>query len=153
MPLPAAPVRMPGVVITNHEFEVPLDHANPAGEQITVFGRELAATENAGREDLPWLVYLQGGPGRQSPRPVSRKTGWIDRALREYRVFLLDQRGTGRSTPASRLTLAARGDARAQATYLTHFRADSIVADAELIRRRLTGGRPWSVLGQSFGGF
>ena len=144
---------MPGVVITNHEFEVPLDHANPAGEQITVFGRELAATENAGREDLPWLVYLQGGPGRQSPRPVSRKTGWIDRALREYRVFLLDQRGTGRSTPASRLTLAARGDARAQATYLTHFRADSIVADAELIRRRLTGGRPWSVLGQSFGGF
>ena len=25
--------------------------------------------------------------------------------------------------------------------------------DAELIRRELTGGAPWSVLGQSFGGF
>ncbi len=27
------------------------------------------------------------------------------------------------------------------------------MADAELIRRQLTGGEPWSVLGQSFGGF
>jgi pimeloyl-ACP methyl ester carboxylesterase len=33
------------------------------------------------------------------------------------------------------------------------FRADSIVRDAELIRHELTGGEPWSVLGQSFGGF
>ena len=41
----------------------------------------------------------------------------------------------------------------AQADYLAHFRADSIVADAELIRPRVTGGGPWAVLGQSFGGF
>ena len=27
------------------------------------------------------------------------------------------------------------------------------MADAELIRKKVTGGRPWSVLGQSFGGF
>src|SRR5213078_627921 len=46
--------------------------------------------------------------------------------------------------------LAAAGP-QAQASYLTHFRADSIVLDAELIRRELTG-EPWSVLGQSFGG-
>src|SRR5580692_4454356 len=151
--LPTTPVHLPGVVVTNHYFEVPLDHAHPDGEQITVFARELVALEHASREDLPWLIYLQGGPGRQSPRPASRKTGWIDRALRDYRVLLLDQRGTGRSTPASRLTLAARGSAKEQARYLTHFRADSIVADAELIRPRLTGGKPWSVLGQSFGGF
>jgi pimeloyl-ACP methyl ester carboxylesterase len=144
---------MPGVVVTNHEFEVPLDHAQPDGEQITVFARELAAVEHAGREDLPWLLYLQGGPGRQSPRPVSRKTGWIDRALKDYRLLLLDQRGTGRSTPANRLTLSARGSAKEQARFLTNFRADSIVADAELIRLRLAGGKPWSVLGQSFGGF
>ena len=39
-----------------------------------------------------------------------------------------------------------------QAEYLTHFRADSIVRDAELIRREL-GVERWSVLGQSFGGF
>jgi pimeloyl-ACP methyl ester carboxylesterase len=35
-----------------------------------------------------------------------------------------------------------------------HFRADSIVRDAELIRRELIGKEePWSVLGQSYGGF
>ena len=39
-----------------------------------------------------------------------------------------------------------------QAEYLTHFRADAIVRDAEHIRRAL-GVERWSVLGQSFGGF
>jgi hypothetical protein len=40
------------------------------------------------------------------------------------------------------------------AHYLTHFRADAIVQDAEWIRRELLGeGVRWSVLGQSFGGF
>ena len=69
---------------------------------------------------------------------------------RDYRVLLLDQRGTGRSTPVGR---TIPGDtAEAQAAYLTHFRADSIVRDAEAIRRELGVDR-WSVLGQSFGGF
>ncbi len=58
-----------------------------------------------------------------------------------------------RSSPVTWRTLAARGGAQAQAEYLAHFRADAIVADAELIRRELTGGDRWSVLGQSFGGF
>ena len=144
---------MPGADFTDHRFSLPLDHAVPDGEQITVFAREMVAVEHSHRDDLPWLLYLQGGPGRPSPRPVSRQVGWLDRALKEYRVLLLDQRGTGRSTPATRLTLARRGSAKEQAQYLTHFRADSIVADAELIRHRLIGGKPWSVLGQSFGGF
>ena len=42
--------------------------------------------------------------------------------------------------------------AQDQAEYLTHFRADSIVRDAEAIRQEL-GVEKWSVLGQSFGGF
>ncbi len=68
-------------------------------------------------------------------------------------MLLLDQRGTGRSSPVNRRTLAAYATARDQAAYLAHFRADSIVRDAELVRQQVTGGRPWSVLGQSFGGF
>ncbi|WP_225228217.1 alpha/beta fold hydrolase, partial [Oerskovia rustica] len=48
---------------------------------------------------------------------------------------------------------AARGDAAAQAEHLSHFRADSIVADAEHLRRTLFGGRRWESLGQSYGGF
>ncbi|SOB81800.1 alpha/beta fold hydrolase [Streptomyces sp. 1331.2] len=144
--------RLPGIVTTDHVFQVPLDHAAPQGEQIEVYAREVVA---AGRErdDLPWLVFLQGGPGGKAARPLGRDA-WLERALDDYRVLLLDQRGTGRSTPATRQTLARRGGPQQQADYLAHFRADSIVRDAELIRTRLLGAdRRWSVLGQSFGGF
>ena len=100
----------------------------------------------------PGCSSCRAGQAWPSPRPSGRES-WLDRALYDYRVLLLDQRGTGRSSPANRRTLAALGTPEKQADYLTHFRADSIVADAELIRKRLAGGRPWSVLGQSFGGF
>jgi pimeloyl-ACP methyl ester carboxylesterase len=144
--------RQPGTVISDHTFSVPLDHDIPDGEHIEVYAREVVA---AGRQqdDLPWLLYLQGGPGGRSPRPLGRDS-WLARALDDHRVLLLDQRGTGRSTPATRQTLPARGDAASQALYLTHFRADAIVRDCEVVRRELLGedGR-WSVLGQSFGGF
>ena len=146
-----ASYRQPGTVLTDHVFAVPLDHGWPGGEQVEVFAREVVAADKAGA-DLPWLLFLQGGPGFASPRPEGRDS-WLDRALDDYRVLLLDQRGTGRSTPATRQTLARLSSPEAQAGYLTHFRADSIVLDAELIRRELTGGAPWSVLGQSFGGF
>jgi pimeloyl-ACP methyl ester carboxylesterase len=143
--------RQPGTVLTDHVFAVPLDHGQPDGEQIEVFAREVVAAGKA-EADLPWLVFLQGGPGFGAQRPVGRES-WLDRALNDFRVLLLDQRGTGRSSPANRNTLARLGSAKAQADYLAHFRADSIVLDAELIRRELAGDTPWSVLGQSFGGF
>ncbi|MBI0301127.1 alpha/beta fold hydrolase [Streptomyces sp. PRKS01-29] len=157
--IPAGPgavttVRQPELLLTDYHFDVPLDHKAPEGELIRLYAREVvAAGKSAGeRERLPWLVYLQGGPGCGADRPVGR-SGWLDRALDEYRVLLLDQRGTGRSTPANRQTLPLRGGPAEQADYLSHFRADAIVRDCELIRRRLIGDRPWTVLGQSFGGF
>jgi pimeloyl-ACP methyl ester carboxylesterase len=143
--------RQPGTLLTDRTFSVPLDHSRPDGEHIEIFAREVVATGDSAA-DLPWLVFLQGGPGFGAQRPVGREA-WLDRALRDFRVLLLDQRGTGRSTPANRLTLAKLADPHAQASYLAHFRADAIVADAELIRKQVTGGAPWSVLGQSFGGF
>jgi pimeloyl-ACP methyl ester carboxylesterase len=145
--------RHPGTVLTDHMFLVPLDHARPEGDQIEVFGREVVAASTADRADkLPWLVFLQGGPGMAAGRPIGRET-WLDRALDDYRVLLLDQRGTGRSSRITARSLAPLGSGRAQAEYLALFRADSIVLDAELIRRELAGEQPWSVLGQSFGGF
>jgi pimeloyl-ACP methyl ester carboxylesterase len=135
------------LLLTEHEFSVPLDHARPDGERITVFAREVA--ERDGRE-RPFLVYLQGGPGFEAPRPTRHPTGpgWLDRALREFRVLMLDQRGTGRSTPLGALAGLPPAE---QADRLSHFRADAIVRDAEWIRRELGVAR-WSVLGQSFGG-
>jgi hypothetical protein len=32
-------LRIPGLVMTEHEFAVPLDHAQPDGERISVFAR------------------------------------------------------------------------------------------------------------------
>ena len=143
----ASTYRVQGAILTERDHVVPLDHARPDTETITVFTREVAAPDGT---DRPYLVFLQGGPGFEATRPTSPPIGWIKRAIQEYRVLLLDQRGTGRSTPVGP---NIPGDtAEAQAAYLTHFRADSIVRDAEWIRQELDVDR-WSVLGQSFGGF
>ena len=138
--------RVPGAVLTERDHRVPLDHAAPDGEQITVFTREVAAPD---RLDRPYLLFLQGGPGFEATRPTAPPTGWMKRAIADYRVLLIDQRGTGRSTPVDDIP----GETpEAQAAYLAHFRADGIVRDSELIREQLGVDR-WSVLGQSFGGF
>ncbi|PKW17741.1 alpha/beta fold hydrolase [Saccharopolyspora spinosa] len=146
----AVTYRRPGLVARDHVFQVPLRHDEPAAGQIEVFGREVVAPGNEDRA-LPWLVYFQGGPGGKAERPLST-SAWLRRALQDYRVLLLDQRGTGRSTPANRQTLAGLSAAE-QAEHLALLRADSIVRDAEVLRKRLIGDEPWSVLGQSFGGF
>ncbi|MFD6431697.1 alpha/beta fold hydrolase [Streptomyces venezuelae] len=143
--------RQPGVVLADRRFSVPLDHDDPTGERIEIFARE-AVSASRGGADRPWLVYLQGGPGFGATR-FSGAESWLGRALQDYRVLLVDQRGTGSSTPANRQTLPLRGGPREQADYLAHFRADSIVRDCEAIRPEVTGGAPWTVLGQSFGGF
>lgn len=140
-----------GMHTTEHHLTVPLDHARPDGETITVFAREIVSAEHEDASALPWLLFLQGGPGGKSPRPGSL-SGWMAEAAKDFRILLLDQRGTGLSTPANRQTLPLRGDAAAQAAYLTHFRADSIVRDAEVLRESL-GIERWSTFGQSYGGF
>jgi pimeloyl-ACP methyl ester carboxylesterase len=146
----AVTVHTRGLVLTEHEFDVPLDHSAPDGERLVVFAREVVDPDG---RDRPFLVFLQGGPGFEAPRPTRHPSspGWLDRALREFRVLMLDQRGTGRSTPFGRAALSDRTPAE-QAAYLTHFRADAIVRDAEHVREAL-GVERWSVLGQSFGGF
>jgi pimeloyl-ACP methyl ester carboxylesterase len=79
-------------------------------------------------------------------------SGWIKRMTQEFRVLLLDQRGTGLSTPVTVQSLS-RLKPREQADYLKHFRTDNIIRDAETIRRKLIGDRKWTTLGQSYGGF
>lgn len=39
---------------------------------------------------LPYLLYLQGGPGFESPRPTGAG-GWLSKACEENRVILMDQ--------------------------------------------------------------
>ena len=69
-----------GLRLTEHEFSVPLDHAEPGGERITVFARAVADPDGG---DRPWLVFLQGGPGYEAPR--HRRAGRIQRRFRGRR--------------------------------------------------------------------
>ena len=139
-----------GMIIADHNFLVPLDYENEGGKKISIFAREILKEEHENNQ-LPYLVFFQGGPGYESPRPITN-SGWIKRATEEYRVLLLDQRGTGLSTPVSAQSLSGMTD-KSMANYLTLFRADNIVKDAEQIRKNLIDNNKWSVLGQSFGGF
>ncbi|WP_353113751.1 alpha/beta fold hydrolase [Microbacterium sp.] len=142
--------RMQDLTVTEHRLAVPLVWDDDADQRtIEVFAAVIA---REGGEHLPYLVFLQGGPGFEAPRAFHSPSApyWLDTALSEYRVVMLDQRGTGRSTPVGEDLLA--GGSAAAAEYLTHLRADSIVRDAEALRASLDVPR-WNLLGQSFGGF
>jgi pimeloyl-ACP methyl ester carboxylesterase len=147
---------------------VPRDYSNPSAGHIQLFARSAlkaekpadyssTSTPDPKKTQLPWLVYLQGGPGFEcrSPQNVSWTQTILDKG---YQVLMLDQRGTGLSTAISQSSLQLRGDEKVQAEYMKSFRADSIVRDCEAIRKALTAEYPedkkkWSIMGQSFGGF
>lgn len=134
------------VFFTDRTFAVPLDHAAPSSlATLSVFVREVVGR---GGPDAPTLVFLQGGPGMRSPRMIRNvgSVSWLGRALEDFRVLLVDQRGTGRSFPVTRDPQWQRAD------FVANFGADSIVRDLEIVRSELEIEK-WSVLGQSFGGF
>ena len=151
---------LPGMTVLDHRLTVPLDHSGlldgfPAAvraalpREITVFAREFVRD---GHEDAPRMVFFQGGPGSagQRPAPIG---GWESHVLDSHRLVVVDERGTGQSHALDAARVTAVGDAETQAAYLSCFRADSIVDDAEALRRALQGDEPWTALGQSFGGF
>jgi proline iminopeptidase len=150
-PVISAEYTIPGLHVREHEVAVPLDWDSPDGETITVFARELVAAHRR-HEDLPLMVHLQGGPGGKGPRPVDA-SGWIGALLERYRLVLLDQRGTGRSSRIDGARIAAFASGEAGAEFLARFRADSIVRDAEHLRATDFGGRRWASIGQSYGGW
>ena len=140
------------MVVIPHRIEVPVDWNEPSGPKISVFAREVVAAEHAADAKRPAIVWFQGGPGFEFAHPDQRG-GWLEQLLTRYRVVLLDQRGTGLSTPLEARALPfAKPEALAE--YLSNFRADSIVRDADRMRSTLYGeDANWYVFGQSFGGF
>lgn len=153
-----------GLFVQEGSIPVPLDwaHAEPgswtpeknSGDPvISCFYRTICAPEHI-HDDLPLLVYLQGGPGSAGPRPLGPTgDGWIAEAIKHFRIVLPDQRGTGRSSAIDSHTMCALAHPHDQAAYLKHFLADSIVRDVEHLRRTVFGARSWVTLGQSYGGF
>lgn len=175
---------VPGLYVEDHSIDVPLDWrglepmllavgstmrrgAMPAPiagapESIKLFYRVVCAPDRI-NDDLPLLLFLQGGPGGESPRPLSPTSdGWIEEAVKHFRVVLPDQRGTGRSSCVDGRTIKALGErataagsdaTRSQADFLKRHLASSIVRDFEYLRLVGFGGKPWVTLGQSYGGF
>lgn len=134
--------------------EVPLDHFGDAPGTIEVYARVIGQKDGG---DKPYLLYLQGGPGMEAFRPTKNSPTWLSEALKTHRVVMLDQRGTGLSSPIGWVDGRFVGtggaqDPQAVAQHMGFYRADSIVEDAEAVRRAL-GAQTWSILGQSFGGF
>lgn len=142
--------RLQDLRIDDHTLTVPLVWSDP--DDARTIDIHAAVVTRQGGDHLPYLVFLQGGPGHEAVRAFHAPSSpsWLDAALAHYRVVLLDQRGTGLSTPIGDDDLAR--DPAELAEYITHLRADAIVRDAEAVRAEL-GAATWSVLGQSFGGF
>ncbi|MEE8758695.1 MAG: alpha/beta fold hydrolase [Bifidobacterium sp.] len=150
---------VPGLCVEDHSIPVPLDWTGKVpgegfdGATISLFYRVVCAPEHV-HDDLPLLIFLQGGPGAGSPRPLNPDSdGWIREAIRHFRIILPDQRGTGRSSRVDSHSMASIGSARGQADFLKRFLADSIVRDFEHLRRTEFHGEKWTSLGQSYGGF
>ena len=102
--------------------------------------------------DRPYLVFLQGGPGFEATRPTRPPPpGLAGARAADYRVLLLDQRGTGRSTPVGAACPGARPQEQADVPDALPRRLDRARRRAD--PRSELGVERWSVLGQSFGGF
>ena len=160
------------IKVSTLKFTLPLDHARPAGAALSVVAKvvnnyKYNHNNNNSNNHQTFdkekdisnkvILFLQGGPGFPSVTPTSRSTPPFLQPLlaRDYTVILLDQRGTGLSTPLDADLILSKGtDAKGQFEFIKHFRADSIVNDCELIRKQLLQpDAKWSLLGQSFGGF
>ncbi|KAJ1734719.1 hypothetical protein LPJ61_000921 [Coemansia biformis] len=154
---------LPGGRVFERFFDCPLDHQQPAdARRVRVFVRHIVPLgKESQMHTLPFMLYLQGGPGFECSLPGSVASGWYHTAISEgYQILLVDQRGTGLSSPISAGTLDQQfASVEDKVEYVSHFRADSIVRDCELIRKILCQGRAdgdgqkIALLGQSFGGF
>ncbi|KAL8679936.1 MAG: hypothetical protein Q9186_003850, partial [Xanthomendoza sp. 1 TL-2023] len=107
--------QMPGrLKISEYFFEVPLNHASPHDGSLRLFARSIERFEKpvdvgkAEAKHLPWLLYLQGGPGMPCKSP--QNYGWTEKALdKGYQILFLDQRGTGLSSTVTEQTLSRQG--------------------------------------------
>ncbi|KAF8380165.1 hypothetical protein HHK36_027648 [Tetracentron sinense] len=129
---------VPELRLRDHRFTVPLDYSldHRTSTKISVFAREVVAAY-VSLSFTSEVCMLQLG-----------------RKNKRFHIYYSYKRGTGLSTPLTVYSLAQRKSAEKLADYLKHFRADNIVNDAEFVRVRLVpDAGPWTILGQSYGGF
>jgi len=158
--------RLPGVPVAAQcgRLDVPEDRAQPGGRRIGLFVAVLPANTLSPKEDP--LVILAGGPGQAASflGPFAARLAEI-RRTRD--IVLVDQRGTGRSSPLTCEALKPRDDdvfaldpvPRARACVaeiagrgvdLAQYTTTAFVADLDAVREAL-GYAQWNVWGGSYG--
>jgi pimeloyl-ACP methyl ester carboxylesterase len=98
-------------------------------------------------KDQTPVVFFNGGPGQHSHDAfyiISRAQKLFD-AKKSLSFIFIDQRGTGCSD------FYPQGSADSVLQRLSHYGSRGIVADAEAIRKKHFGTKPWIIFGQSYG--
>jgi pimeloyl-ACP methyl ester carboxylesterase len=141
---------------------VPLDHSGAVAGTLRL---QVAAATNA---DAPRgiLLFLTGGPGQPGAPYAGRLAERLAAVMDDYRLVVLDQRGTGAGAldcPALQRAMgssdlkpppaaAVRACGAAIGPKRPFFGTDDVVADLDLLRRALRAER-WSLDGVSYGTF
>jgi pimeloyl-ACP methyl ester carboxylesterase len=146
------------------ELEVPENRAEPGGRTIRIFAAVLPANTLTPKEDP--LVIVAGGPG-QAASTLAPFAGRLAEVRRTRDVVLIDQRGTGRSSPLDCAAFKPRedeafdldplpraracvGELKAQGVDPAQYTTTAWIADLEAMRAALGYAR-WNLWGGSYG--
>ena len=146
------------------EIEVPEDRSNPDGRRIRIFAAVLPANTLSPTDDP--LLILAGGPG-QAASTLAPFASRLNEVRRARDVVLIDQRGTGRSSPMNCDAFKPRDDEaletdpvpraktcaeelRAQGLDPAQYTTTAWIADLEAMRDALGYAR-WNLWGGSYG--
>lgn len=143
-------------------FEVPEDYENPEAKKITLFIGRLKAVGSKSKEDP--LILIEGGPGGAPSESFIFPGRGFDKIQQQRDIYLIDQRGTGKSNPlrcpsltefafdydAEKIQELTR-DCLAQLSADPEFYTTSVaVKDLDRIREAL-GYEQWNIYGVSYG--
>ncbi|MDX1555920.1 MAG: alpha/beta fold hydrolase, partial [Xanthomonadales bacterium] len=136
--------------------EVPLDYDRPDGPRLKIFYRLLPRTGGrAASATKPVLVIMNGGPGVPSSAYRSLdfdygggQTDALSGLAQHFRLLLVDQRGTGNSSP-----LDLDAPSLPAAVIARFFDSDEHALDhARVIEKVIPGDEPFFILARSYGG-
>uniref|UniRef100_A0A803M322 AB hydrolase-1 domain-containing protein n=1 Tax=Chenopodium quinoa TaxID=63459 RepID=A0A803M322_CHEQI len=176
-------ISVPELRLRDHYFTVPLDYSSVSDSscpKISVFAREVVAvmavnalmallsfanlrftntyfsyfSQLVRRINHCHIFYICKVDLALSLHVLQNRKVMVLSFFLELPNAVFIQRGTGLSTPLTTSSMRQMKSAEDLAEYLKHFRADNIVNDAEFIRKRIVPeAGPWTILGQSYGGF
>ncbi len=129
------------------KIEVPEDWSSQTSPKIKVAYYYSKAKMDAGQTPV---IFFNGGPGGASAgsyRVLVLNKKDIESAFNNLNFVFIDQRGNGCSQEYPEV------NSESDVARLKNYTSRSIVKDAEAIRQKIWGDRPWKIFGQSYGGF